>query len=427
MEIRKTQLPHHIEYFLDGASESMELDGGSYFLCHLYGDPDRLAAIVDPPLPLTPERAMAKDFRLRERTTREICHDLINYADSLLPQIPVEQRGAVVYAGFSWIKYAIDQLAECQANWAVTDATVGGCLQPFLKKYNLKRNGSIPPRLNRRLHAPNFIRRYVKSENGSLELRAVCTQVMRRCATVPKEYVKSGHLVADMERQRQAFPLSGEQETLAVDLADRTDALVDAPQRRVKLSAKGRRELRARRKVHHRVLRRAAVIASAVLGASTVSALARGEPIKIEGDTAKFELTRRDSLARVGHGALRVSMLDKSDRRIAELCVYFEGTPAIDQAVAFSLYAKAGLESEIIETANVTSREEGADHPLLAAKRAARAEPAVADVMTALNNFRHEPYDRWRARCEQYWNETRGIWIEALTVFVTGQNRRARA
>lgn len=423
MEPRKERLSYEIEYFLDGASESMELDTGTYFMCHLYGDSGRLAAIIDPPLPLTPERIDARDFRIRNRTTREICHDLIDYADTLLPQLPLERRGHIVYAGFAWIKHAIEQLAKCHAQWAVTDATVGGCLEPFRKRHNLKRDGSIPPKLNRRLHAPSFIRRYVKSEHGSLELRTVCSQIMRRCAMVPKGHVKPGNLFAELTR----LPPRPSEETAAIDLAERmafvlgrTDPI---------LTKSGKRKLNARRKARQRVLRRAAVIASAVLGASTVSALARGEPIKIDGDTAKFELTRAGSLTKVGHGALNVALLDKADKRIASLCFYFDKTPAIDQAVAFALYCRSGLESEIIESANVTMREEGADHPLLAAKRAERHNQfdveAPERITAALNSWRHEPYDRCRARCDRYWNETKDRYIEALTVFVTG-NRYVR-
>jgi hypothetical protein len=123
----------------------------------------------------------------------------------------------------------------------------------------------------------------------------------------------------------------------------------------------------------------------------------------------------------VGHGALAVSLLAPSGEHLAELCTYVKRTPAIDQVCAFSMFMTAGLEQEVLDTANVIRlTEAGGSHPILESHRSRRGAVDQIDEPVRRRPPQRSSWEQQRDRCDRYWGETRQIWTEALGVFAMG-------
>ena len=116
----------------------------------------------------------------------------------------------------------------------------------------------------------------------------------------------------------------------------------------------------------------------------------------------------------IGHMGLHVTAAcPTTGVRLADLCVYHENTPALDQLTALSLAMQAGEEDEILKTANLSRVTD-----------AGRAHPLILERGIAERRVRR--YDEVREKNEAYWLETKQMWTDTLGVFVLGRMWRSK-
>lgn len=377
MDPRPTSLPPDVQYFLDGAAECGEIDACTYHALALYGPHRDVTAIVD------------SDMR-GQNSRRGRALALCELADRVLADLPAEMRGPLVFSGFSGFTRVVIDLAEVLANWAVTDATRGGALQPFRRRPLVGPDNRATKKTARRLRSPKFAKRYVRENQEARHLRAVAARLILRGADVPPALLYDDH-----ERIEHAYRWQ------AAEHRRRCAAAV------AKIAgAKQGKAKRQKTRKSRRTLRRSAILAGAVLGMQTVGAFARGEPVRIPAPGAVFEFTRAAHSSLVGHGGVNVAVLNPSGALLARLCVYLDGVPALDQLTGFALHIASGEERKIIETGNIMHcTPEGIEHPLLAGRAKARLEVP-------------NPFEAERALVDFYWAETKTIWLKALDSFV---------
>ena len=398
----RVRSPHpNIEYFLDATQEAGELDACSAMTLRLYGDDAAILPIVN---------STSKVFSYKVR--RQTCLMLASMADDILFRLPRLRCGGLVRAGLSSVVYQSTQMAETFSNWAIDDEIEGGDLLPF-KDHPRGKNGVPYIRTARRLHAPRFIRKYVK-------------------AHAP---INAGHLraLADIMfcRAERAFP--------------QHDNSISADWRRqiaFSKQHKNHETKQASRRERKNILR-ALKTAVGIVGQETVTAFLRGEDIKLIGQDTILVLHKRGTLSHEGYGSLSIGLADRNGTRLADLCTFVEGTPTLDQLSGFALWMQAGAERDIIEAANIIDiAPEGKDSPLLVQNRQTRRQNALADLIQQVGSeqadriaamigwlSKRKPYipqisyEQHRARDDAYWEKTKGHWIEAMLVFVVGYRR----
>lgn len=104
----------------------------------------------------------------------------------------------------------------------------------------------------------------------------------------------------------------------------------------------------------------------------------------------------------------------------------------LDQLTGFALWMNAGEERKIMETANITKLAEGAkEHPVIAHHYEQLRirhdalppmdEHARYDLMSGRVIGRFQlTQEQKRERAAQYWEMTKGHWLEAMVVAVIG-------
>ncbi len=423
LDPQKSELPHETEYFLDGAVECLDLDAGTRVVLIVFGDRQRIQDIVEPRIPWSPGRVgadapldkvdtKARFSRFKAKRIAK-CDQLTAHADELLTQLgPIYRLGAHITAVNNLLT-SLRAHASCYADWAMTDANEGGAMEDYDRRklswhQHERRDKESTKRVSRKLHAPAWIKDYVERKPESYQMRAIWHTLARR--GVPK-YNESqldaalGVFDAAYERHRERVA-AAQQRAYDAFVADvtRAKAPKKPPYRIVKQERK--------------VAKRAAIFAAGLLGASTVSAFAAGQPVHIEGSNMVFEVKKRGTIHRVGHGSLDFAVLDKDRTKLADLCFFIEGTPAIDQLTGLALAVRAGEETEILDTANVIKvAPAGVGHELLGA-RSVQAEPQIIPRAEWRNGVimpvGHVPHDARRARNNAYFAETKDIWIETL-------------
>lgn len=388
MTIQAAPFAPDIQWFLDCALEHGELDAGTHLALRFYATRSEVMAIVDEVPPIGHYLGPPIPQRLR---TTEL---LARLADTLLASLPLDRRGAVAWAGIQHIKTEIDSLAWCCATWAIEDGIKGGCLQPYKRNRHpprWQRDYEIGPKLRRRLYGQNWIRRYVKRNEDAQRLRQKGTRALERMRGIDLAAVRAAGDVLARDIQAQHENYRRWNELMLRQMA--------------RLGDHDRRQERSRR----RVIKRAASTAVALIGRDPVSQFVAGQPVTLKGETLDLEIGRTASAATIGHLGLHVTAVcPATGRRLADLCVYHERTPALDQLTALSLAMRAGEEAEIIRTANLSRVSE-----------AGRAHPLIQD--RGLPERAWRPHDEVRIKNEAYWQDTRQMWIEALGVFVLGR------
>jgi len=431
MEVRTTALPGHVEYHIDCATEGGEIDWCVSNTLRLYGDADVMDEIIGSPLTIQDIRDRVARLPLRPwNNRRSIAEELTAHAEKILPQLPIERQGALIYSGIASLFFIIASSTEYWSNCAISDAIDGGYLEPYRRGRHLRigRNGKPFKNMMRRLHSPSFIRRYVKRSEPIEELRQVANAALRRLDLVPIGLVRDAG--EDLRRE-----LNAQMEAGRIALREREDRMTEAFRAEAAAGRKAVRQMRAKVRARRRVLKRASVMAAGILGMATVGALARGEPIRIDGPTVTLEVQRRTSLAAIGHGTLAISLLDHGGTRLADLCVYIDDTPAIDQVTGFALCMRSGLEAEVLKTANLTMvTPAGKGHPAIATRRVnqiaeelLRPRDEVMERAAARHIQRRTTWEDERTRNEAYWKATEKIWLAAVAARVLGSNRRALA
>lgn len=415
-ELRLAPLPGYAEYFLDCAVESYELDACSHTVLRLFGDEKEITAIVEPPAPITSTELvdLLAGVQNESRQRYDRCEQLTDLADQVLTRLDPELAGGLVYHGLIEIPRRIEDLAQTLSSWAVTDETVGGDMKPFRKRRDgsnderVNRYDDPPPRLARRLASPRFVRNYIRNNDSVPALVDVAERSISRTKLVPPELLRSrfGEVIKLMGRQRDAERMQRFQE------------MEDARSPRPKPLPDPKRKL----------LRRAAAIAETVIGSELTRAFVKGDEVELPGNQVSLVIARRGSLAAIGHGNVAVAVKDPiSGEQLAQLCVYFEDTPALDQLTAFALHMQAGLEEELINTANITSlTERGTTHPLFQERARKHQEQLTRadEICFGPRSFSASSWERDRARSERYWLKTGSLWTERLSTYVLGRRQR---
>lgn len=373
MDIRLTPLDDRDQCFLDSAAESGEMTAACTAVLGLHGDARRIAAIIN-------DRVLGPGCG--HRTRRGLCARLSGYGYELLAEMPEQRRAGFLAIGLSGALHWTAEIVHALTSWAYEDMTTGGALENFRSIPRCDHRYRATKGVARKLHAPGWIARYVRLNDTVLEARDVVRPLLEMCrATIPDPH----HLEisADFERQMSAFRLVWAKTERGPDyigapgfdaptLSSYEHITRDTPISRPK-------PYLVLEKKQRRVIGRAAVMAAAIIGSSAVSAFARGEPVVLPGSDIDLKITRIASSASIGHGRLGVSVLDRGGEHVADLCVYIDGTPALDQLTALALHMQAGLERDVIETANVIRYgAAAADHPVFKERVAnRRAGPVV--------------------------------------------------
>lgn len=387
MGIQSAPLPPDVAYYLDAALEYDELDAGSHITLRLYAARADLMAIIDdvPPVGRHLDGSLVSRLAKAQR--------LADLADRLLGGQPASIRSGIAWAGLMHLRSEVSRLAWNLAVWAHEDTIVGGCLEPF--KRRLGKHGRaylLSPRQERRLHSRAWIGRYVRHNQEARMLRARGRQVLARTAGLSPDYAAIAAVEHEIARQREAYRRV-------------EDNLARTMMRAMRSESGGtRRALRRRR----RVIARAASTAVTVVGQERVRDFAAGKTVVIEGERIAFAVSRAASCGSLGHGALHLEAVDKvTHARLADLCLYHPETPALDQLSAIYLGVRAGEEAEIMQTANLSRvTDAGRAHPLI-------EQRGIPDLVW-------EPRTLSAQANEAYWDATKPMWIERLSVFVLG-------
>lgn len=387
MIIQSAPFAPDVQWYLDCALEHGELDGGTHAALRLYALRSEVTDIIDDVPPI--------GYYLNGRpipTRLRITSRLADLADRILADLPAEKRGAVAWAGIQHIKTEVDSLAWCLATWAIEDGIKGGCLVPHRKAVApWQRRYELSPKLRRRLYGPSWVRRYVKLNDDASSLRAKGSRALARLRGIDLRMVsRAGDVLArEMKAQHENYRRWNEHM-----VRNMAHVLRSEP-----------KDVRR----HRRVLKRATSTAVSIVGHSPVSDFVAGRIVTIKGKTIDLEIGRVGSSATIGHSGIHVTAAcPKTGTRLADLCVYHEGTPALDQFTALYLAIQSGEEAEILQTANLSRVSD-----------AGRAHPLIQE--RGLSEHRWRPRDEVAQKNEDYWLETKQLWTDALGVFVLGR------
>lgn len=389
---RLAHLPGDLGYILDAACEEHdEILGCHHYALNTYGDTARLDEITN-------RERSATRLRGRRQMAAEICA----YANEIIAQMPDYERAWAANMAHAHARKIVTDYAEHLASWNFEDETVGGCARPFKNKLCMKKDGTPTPNALRRLRSPKAIRRYVKLYDGMDYLQsslAVLSQLPS-----PRDLLFGAAAMREME------------DRIMVRRDAQYAAMRSASEWARTQFPKTPKQI-AKAKESRKVVKRAAVLASALLGASTVAAFAKGEPVRLAGQQIDFEIAAPIGLAAMGHGGVKIKLLDKDGHRLAGLCVYHEGTPALDQLTAFALRVDAGEEEDIINTGNLYQiTGAGAENELLKRKPAPPPAAVHADARWAGSRS-----PQFQARKEEYLAEFGPVYARAIALRLFGR------
>jgi hypothetical protein len=317
---------------------------------------------------------------------KRMAHVLFDLRDAILPEVSADLRSVIVYLAVLHLSDYVINLSEIFASWAYTDSTYGGAAEDFKSKPVVRSDGSLTPKVRRRLYSPSWIRRYVKHGLEIGWIRYVRTRLDPHLDVVRDlSSVSAGieQLQLHIERQQQL----GEQSAMSAAKPARTRPFQD-----------------------RQVLARSLRLARSILPAKVVQDFFAGKSVVFSGETMDLAIKLRESAFSIGHGTCYVSGYSKAGEILVDLCVYFEDTPAFDQLVGFALHMSSGLEHELLTSANmVRAYPAGVKHPL------------VRRMIQGQSRFR---CDRRLLELE-YFNDTNDLWGFTCLEFVFGSWRSA--
>ena len=274
---------------------------------------------------------------------------------------------------------------------------------PWRKRWRCDDDFEPTKRLKRRLHAPSAIRRYVK--DCCRRQFAHTQKPIDRLRQIPwPDSLSEGQLIADAREEALL-----RHRRLVEDGVAR---MAGAPMREVKALAKPERKK----------LIRAASIASAVVGGEKVRMFAAGKPVEIEGETMILEARPRGSLTRhTGHSQIEVTIKNKGRDDLGKLCVYFDGTAALDQLAALALHVGSGNEGDILATGNLYAvTAHGATDPLLS--NFIRKREAAADVGMERLRYAISDHERRRRAHFRYFSHVGAVYVDAVATQMWGRH-----
>lgn len=446
-------LPPDVAYVIDQMMEDDLIDSGTYAALNMYADRKALDDVLDgspfdrrrepkdaaieaiavdsQPLEPVPLDTMRELGRLCIARKRALALAVVRLTDRTLHDLPDSIQGAIAFESIRWLRKTIKSLACHEADWAYEDATVGGAMMPHRHVVRLDGLGHAFKRDMRRLNSRSFIARYVRRCDSIASFEPMAKLLLDRAQRVPLMFLKDtlqDH-VAVLEQRRVAAKEDALRRFIDAYQAEKND-------RKASPRPERKRAIRYRRQV----IKRALKTASAIVGDRVVSAFVRGEWVCFDG--CRFDIMVRCvfSVARLGHGSLDVRAVESGNplKPLADLCVYIEDTPALDQLTGFWLLMTAGREDELIRTANVIKSYPAGDvHPAFAERAKERRladHIGNADNWTALPPTpRKRSGNRWYDRAKQrqlnesYTAATEPIWVERLTLELCGRRGKLLA
>ncbi len=397
MQYQRAPLPPDIEYFLDCANEEDAINSFDHAVLTLLGDRKTVMEIVDN------EGGAGRTWRARW----SICARLDAYAHDLVSDLPRHEQVSFAAAGLRWEPLHLLRIAEYLAHFNFEDETRGGANLPFRRTWRCDDNYDPTPRARRRLYAPAAIHRFTKREDQSIPHSQILAARLRRLpASQP----------ADLELVT----------TLANEQRETYKATYVAA--RAKFEAERRKRYAwAFEQPDRRMIRRAARFCAGLIGSGQVSAFASGQAVALPGRDIILEIARNRSIGTVGHGALDVRLCAPDGTRLANICVYFEKTPALDQLAAIAMHVGAGDESSIIETGNLFNiTKAGAEHPIVQARMARKP---TADMQALIDRIERRgvgasEHDRQMAALRRYKAGTIEIYVKAVRDRVWGRDAK---
>lgn len=396
LKLQTTPLPPDVMYVLDGALDNNDINPFTHIVLSLYGDRRVITELVD--------RVPEPEVRGWAQKTGKMCLELDKIAHDTANYLPEQQQRTFVASSLVREPARLMSLAEVYAEWNYTDSTVGGALKKFKKQPRINTRGQPTGQVRHRLRDDTSIRRYVN--------------------TVDDESGTHACKLADRLRARPWPECLSESETLdryfreqTVRYREENTRRIEAFRTRVFTSSSALRAARQRDRQRRKMLIRSVRASQAVLGRSAVSALLAGESVLLEGHLINFRISVDRRLSAIGHGGITIALEDRH-ARLCNLCLFFEGTPALEQAAAVALHVQVGDELDLLDTGNpynVTPA--GAVNPYIM-ERISRNHEAAVD----LERVRRAIPDPVRTRTSDYVRESAPRYFEALIDRVWGSH-----
>jgi hypothetical protein len=397
MDLQTAPLPGDIEYFIDCAVEHEELDACAALALKLYAPRVALMTVIDQ------EYKHDGPAWMRQRVSK--CDQLTDVADDILVRLPIETRAPLVWAGVRRVRQWVTGTANMMARWAQEDMIKGGCGEPYKQARNRAHWRHIDaytlmPSQRRRLYDDGWIRKYVRQSPDKKNLTRM--GVRTRARTIGMGYLsvkdQADKIATMLEAQHESYRRTNERviRQFAVRELTRSPALT---------------------KAHRKVVAKAAATAEQVVGRANLNRWNAGQPVTIAGETIAFDVARSGSSTTMGHGGLILTAVDKdTGRKLANMCLYHEKTPALDQLTALALAVSAGEEAEIMATANLSNVTDlGTKHPLIETHASAKREQPW------------RPRNIVQERNEAYWQATKQVWLDTLGKIVLGNDWKVLA
>ncbi|CDX26731.1 hypothetical protein MPL3356_60521 [Mesorhizobium plurifarium] len=446
LEIRRTLLPHDLSYCLDNASQCCGITAAAEIAIRLYGEASRLDQIWNSGKDVDCGRKWRLSLLDRELAVER-------YGAEIIAQLPGPRRMALMERGILSLVHDVITKTEWLSDCYYEDMTKGGALRDWLPVPRVRRDMLPTPKVARRLRSRAAIKRYILDEGDELPKQR---KLFETLAAIPPGGPATDEdrdaIFRDLGDQMESHARAARQAVETANWMAEMEAMSPAAQVDqvlVRLKPDARRRIRDKirlelkdRKQRRRAVKRASMLAAAVLGASTVSAFARGEQVMLPGPEVSISAKLTGPISESGHGALSVGVHQLDGTRLAGVCVYQEA-PALDQLVSLAMHVQSGNVEDILTIGNLYSIEPAADaHPLIVAHRGARLdlhagewEVPPAERPERLGRIRrqdiHDNQQAYNAGKQAYLEEMGPVYEEIIATIVFGRAaplwRRLRA
>lgn len=403
IEVRSAPLPHDITCLLDEALDQDDINAFDHLVLSMFAPLDAIEARINQP-------ASGRGWRHGKGamllSLDELAHDT---ADQLDEQ---DQRASVA-ASLVREPAKIARLAECYASWHYEDSTIGGSMKRKLHHARLDKHDRPAGQVRRRLRDQRAIDRYVATLRcDSTDHARALAQTLRSRRPWPTSPDEAGLLERYFDEQKQRYE-SARQRTFASFLAKSNKS---------KVSRRQEREARKR-------VARSAKSAASVLGSSLIGRLARGGEIVLEGTQLLFVVTA-PSLRAVGHGSATIELRDRAGAKLGGLCLFFEDTPALEQAASIALHLEAGGEAELLSEGNLYNvTPHGVVNPVISQRLSAKLDQLEGDIEREFAELARRPdvrrivrEERQRMFRDDHVHEMLPRYVEPLTARIWGDH-----
>lgn len=370
-------MAHDVQYCFDGAVEmgDMTADVAAYFH-YFHPNPNKWFDETD-----TATRSGEPDTLFQNRAQATYI--------AARPTMTPQQRAVCSYEGL------LNLRTQCQET---AREVVGAILYQIPE-------GGLTPRVMRRLTAPSFLRRCAKRDQLH-ETRRTRAKALIVRSLEDTRAVKGGKEIADWinaEREKRRAEDAAVLEHIRLTIekpivtnAEWRDAYDTAARERKKLQRLRQRHMKQSRKAAHRGFK----LLASVTSHEKARMFLGGDYVSIDGQRFRFVMKKQYSLTTTGHGGLEIQIANKAGAHLSNLCLYFEGTPAVDQVAAIAMHVAAGEEDDMIRTGNLYNLQPGAENNMaLTTLKPQKFEPSRRELRDI--GFMIPPYMRKRGDEEQ--------------------------